>query len=78
MTQDRRDDLGGKIIVGILSSFVLLFAGMFINASWITANEGKNKAYEVAERTTAMESNFKSLQSDLSEIKDLLRRKIPN
>lgn len=77
MTQDRRDDIGAKVVVGVLTSFVLLFAGMFINASWVTANEGKNKAYEIAERTTAMEANFKSFQSDLSEIKDLLKRRIP-
>jgi hypothetical protein len=49
----------------------------FINSSWVTANEGKNKAYEVSERLTLMEGKFNSFQSDLAEIKDLLRRKIP-
>lgn len=77
MTIDRRTDVGGKITVTILVSLVMLFAGMFMNAAWVTANEGKNKANDVAERMTAMEARFNSFQSDLVEIKDLLRRSIP-
>jgi len=45
---------------------------------WVTANEGKNKAFEIGERVTAIEAKFSSISQDLTEIKDLLRRKVPN
>lgn len=74
---DRREDIGNKIIVGVLIGVIMLFLGLFINAAWATASEGKNKAFEIGERMTAMEGRFNSFQSDLVEIKDLLKRQIP-
>ena len=77
MALDRRDDVGQKVTMGVMSSIVVLLVSLFINAAWSTANEGKNKAFEIGERMTAMESKFFSIQSDLVEIKDLLKRRIP-
>lgn len=74
---ERRDDVGMKVIVSIFISIIMLFVGLFVNTAWMTANEGKNKAYEVAERVVAIEARFSSIQSDLTEIKNLLRRRVP-
>lgn len=62
---------------GVLVGVIMLFLGLFMQAAWSTASEGKTKAYEVGERMTAMEARFNSFQSDLSEIKNLLRRAVP-
>ena len=75
---ERREDVGSKVIVGTLSSILLLLVTLFINSAWSLANEGKNKAFEVSERVTAIESKFLAIQLDLNEIKGLLRRGIPN
>lgn len=74
---DRRDDIGSKVLLSTMTGILMLLVTMFINAAWSTANEGKNKAFEIGERMTSMEGKFFSIQGDLSEIKDLLKRKIP-
>ncbi len=74
---ERRDDVGGKVLTGVRGGLIMLLLTLFVNAAWATANEGKNKAYEIGERMTAMESKFSSFQSDLAEIKELLKRRIP-
>lgn len=74
---ERRNDVGGKVAITILTGMVMLMFGLFVNATWTTASEGKNKAFEIGERMTAMEARFASFQGDLSEIKELLKRRIP-
>lgn len=75
---DRRSDVGSKVTISILSGVLLFLFSLFVNACWSIANEGKNKAFEIGERVTAIESKFTSIQGDLGEIKQLLRRRIPN
>lgn len=75
---ERRDDVGGKVILGIMSSIIVIFITSFLNIAWSTASDGKKKAEEVEIRQTSLEAKFTSFQSDLTEIKDLLRRNIPN
>jgi len=77
MGPERRDDVGGKILVGVLIAIIGFSLTSFIGAAWSTASEGKNKAWELSERVTTIEARFGSIQSDLSEIKDLLKRRIP-
>jgi len=78
MMQERRNDLGMKIVISVFSGIIMLLISLFVNAVWVTANEGKNKAFEIGERVTAIEAKFSSISQDLTEIKDLLRRKVPN
>lgn len=68
---------GTKMFVIVVSGVLLFCLTSFIGVAWYTANEGKNKAFEIGERMTAMEARFGSFQGDLQEIKDLLRRKVP-
>lgn len=77
MIQERREDIGLKVVMGIFSGVVMLLLSIFINAVWITANEGRNKAFEIGERVTAIESRFGGIQDDIKEIKELLKRKVP-
>lgn len=77
MTQDRRDDVGGKVAISILTGVVMLLVTCFVNAAWTLANEGSRKANEAVERITSMEARFNAFQSDLVEIKELLKRRIP-
>lgn len=74
---ERREDVGGKVAMSIMAGLLLFALTSFIGVAWTTANEGKNKAFEIGERMTSMESKFTYIQGDLSEIKDLLKRKVP-
>lgn len=77
MMVDRRNDVGMKLIVGMMSSVILLFVGFFINSTSSIANEARTHIIQVDLRVKALEENYTNIKSDLVEIKDLLRRKIP-
>lgn len=77
MTSERRDDIGGKVLVAIMSGTIMLLITVFVNAAWTTANQGLTKSNEVSERVTALEARFGGFQSDLKDIKDILNRKFP-
>lgn len=77
MTAERRDDIGGKVLVAIMSGTIMLLITVFVNAAWTTANQGLIKAQETSERVTALEARFGGFQNDLKEIKDILTRKFP-
>lgn len=74
---ERRNDVGGKIAFSIMSAIVLLMFGSFLNTAWSLANDGKKEAEGVSIRESILESKFDSFQNDLSEIKSLLHRAIP-
>lgn len=74
---ERHDDIGSKVMISVVGGITMLLITLFVNTAWSTANEGKNKAFEVSERLTSMEARFSSFQNDLAEIKDLLKRRIP-
>jgi hypothetical protein len=75
--EDRRNDIGLKVVVGLMSSVILIFIGLFVNAAWATAHDGSIKASDAQMRVAVLEAQFTSFRSDLTEIKDLLRRGIP-
>ena len=77
MTTDRRDDIGGKILTGVMGGIIMLLITTVVNAAWSTASQGLSKANEVSDRVTALEARFGAFQSDLTEIKELLKRKLP-
>lgn len=74
---ERREDVGGKVTLSIMGGLLIFALTSFIGVAWTTANEGKNKAFEIGERVIVIEAKFSAIQDDLSEIKELLKRKIP-
>ncbi len=74
---ERREDIGGKVIVGVLIALVGFACISFIGASWSTANAGNIKADNLDRRMTILEVEFRSIGSDVKEIKDLLKRGLP-
>ena len=87
-TDDRRNDIGSKIIIGVINGTVMLILGLFVHAAWTTANDGKNIGYEVKSDLSAVKVDLsgkfellsealKVQKEDLNEIKFLLRREIP-
>ena len=57
-----------------------IILGLFVNAAWITANEGKNVGYEVKaelkEAKADMAAKYTAIKDDLIEIKQILKRGI--
>ena len=78
MTEDRRNDIGNKVIISVLAGVILLLITFFVNSTWVTANEGKNTANEVKTDVVYLKARFDNFYEDFSEIKELLKRKIPN
>lgn len=77
MVEERRNDVGSKVVIGMMSSVMLVFVAMFINAAWATAHEGSKSATDAQLRVAVLEAQFLSFKSDLNEIKDLLKRDVP-
>lgn len=77
MPTERRDDIGGKVLVAIMSGTIMLLITVFVNAAWTTANQGLTKSNEVSERVTSLETGFVGFKSDIKDIKDILTRKFP-
>ncbi len=77
VNQDRRNDIGVKLFIGIITGVVLLLLTLFINAAWETANEGSRKANDALNRVTILEQQYNYIKDDLGEIKSILRRTIP-
>lgn len=74
---ERRDDIGGKVMSGVMGGTIMLLVTVFVNAAWSTANQGLTKAQETSERVTALEARFGGFQSDLKDIKEILTRHFP-
>ena len=76
--EERRNDIGTKVTLGMMTSIILLFIGAFIHTAWATAYDGKKKADEVSERVAIMETRMTSFASDVNDIKidvkQILRR----
>lgn len=68
---ERRDDLGVKIIYGVVAFILSLFLGF----CWSQANAGLLKATLVSERVVRIETCFEAMTSDISEIKEILKQK---
>lgn len=73
---DRRNDLGTKLILAIYSSVVAILLGLFVNAAWGVASEGRAKAELLESRVSKLEVYYLSVGEDLKEIKGLLKRGI--
>ena len=81
---DRRNDIGTKIILAIYSSVVAILLGLFVHAAWSSAEQGNIKAETaiaqqslINERIAKLEVYYISYGDDLREIKNLLKRQAP-
>jgi len=68
-TPERRNDIGGKFTNVIAFSIITLFVGV----AWATANQGNEKATKNSERIAIVETYFKTMTEDVSDIKDILK-----
>lgn len=81
LPDDRRNDVGTKIILAVYSSVVAVILGLFVNAAWAVASKGEIKAELALDKSADLEAKYQKLdayfmavQDDLKEIKQLLRR----
>jgi len=85
MTQERRNDVGHKVTITVLSSVLALVLSLFVHAVWGSSTEAR----KIGERNTKEISDmrieqayiracFDAVRSDIEEIKTLLKRRIPN
>lgn len=81
MTEDRRNDIGYKTTITVFGSALAIILGLFVNAAWTTANEGKNIGYEVKADLGSTRADFlakyEAIKDDLQEIKLILKRTTP-
>lgn len=82
--EDRRNDVGTKIILAVYSSVVAILLGLFVHAAWGQAKTGEIKAQtaldnqgKIEERLARLETYYVSFNDDLREIKNLLKRQAP-
>lgn len=76
--EQRRNDIGYKQTIVIFGAVVSILLGLFANAAWSQANLGNEKASALESRVAVLETYYKSFSNDFQEIKDILKRRIPN
>lgn len=85
---ERRNDIGQKIFIGLILAVCGLLGGLFVNDMFDQArigtqmaNDNKvaiaNNSGEIKAIRAEMMTNFATIKSDLVEIKSLLRRAAP-
>lgn len=77
MVEERRNDVGSKITTSVYTGVITIILGLFINATWSTAKEGVELGNKAIVEITDVKSKYQAIHDDLIEIKDLLKRKIP-
>lgn len=76
MEKERRDDLGQKILLGLIVGGFGTIVGFFTNIVWLEAHEGVVKGNQALIATAQLTERYEHISSDLKEIKDLLRRRV--
>jgi len=74
--EERRNDVGTKLILAVYSSVIAILLGLFVNAAWSVASDGRSKAESLESRVSKLEVYYISVGDDLKEIKGLLKRGI--
>jgi len=78
---NRRNDIGQKLLIGIILGGFGTVMGLFINTLLVEAGAGKILAYENRIELRALQaevrSQYVSLSNDMNELKILLRRTAP-
>lgn len=83
MVDERRNDIGTKVVLAIYSAGMAAVLGLFIHAAWAGASRGEEKAdramveiSDMKERVSKLEVYFINYSQDITEIKQLLKRGI--
>lgn len=76
MTTDRRNDMGQKILIGLILGGFGTIVGFFINSMSEASVAGLKIGQENSVKIAYLESSMSSIRGDLEEIKGLLRRRI--
>jgi hypothetical protein len=63
MANDRRSDMGQKIMIGLILGGFGTIMGFFINSLVDMANDGIEKAQSAVERTMKLEAKFYGFES---------------
>ena len=78
---ERRNDVGNKVTIGILIGTITILIGIFLNASIkgaemsrASAEEAKVMAYKNSTRLSVLETQYVEIMDRLQEIKTLLRK----
>ena len=74
MTQDRRNDLGSKVFIGVVAVILSLLIHHLVTVAYDGTKIGHDNKNEIVQ----LKTQFASIDSDLKEIKLLLRRGVPN
>ena len=78
MTDDRRKDIGIKVMIGIFLGLVGLLSTLFVNAAWVTANDGRRMGEENSKNIAVIIANYNNLSNSIIDIKldvkEILRR----
>lgn len=73
---ERRDDIGSKILVGLVLGGFGTVIGFFVNIVWGEAHDARLDASQARKETAVLGSQYIAIASDLAEIKELLKRRI--
>ena len=76
MTTDRRNDMGQKILIGLILGGFGTIVGFFINSMSEASMAGIKIGHDNSIKIAYLESSMSSISSDLGEIKILLRRRV--
>jgi len=71
---DRRYDLGSKLKDGVIS----IILSLFIFTVWGTATSAREQGLKNAQDIAVIRTQWSSVIGDLQEIKDILRRGVPD
>ena len=82
MTDERRKDIGMKVMIGIFLGLVGLLSTLFVNAAWVTANDGRRMGEENSKNIAVIIANYNNLSNSIIDIKldvkEILRRSTDN
>ena len=71
---DRRNDVGTKTTVAILTGLVGVFTALFIHATWAQSSKSVALSEKNSIDIAVIQARYSSIQSDLEEIKSILKR----
>lgn len=72
---ERRDDLGQKLLIGLLLGGFGTCIGFFINVVWGEAHTASSTANNAVLRVAVLESQYVNIVQQLTEIKLLIKNR---